>query len=128
MFIEQPRQMVSRPGTTEWHGGQCWVKIRVPSTNRSFVKTYVQCSKARREDKLTCHHHDKFENEARELKWMHEYNQQRVADFKRKFEEQHGRPMSEDEQKKLGIFVADLDANRKAAEKRMTEILTKEKP
>jgi hypothetical protein len=63
MFIEQPKQRVR-----EGHGGLCWVAIRVPSANRSFVKTYAQCAKARRDDKLTCFHHDKWEAEAQELK------------------------------------------------------------
>lgn len=64
MFIDQPKQKVSRPKLGSFG---CWVEIRVPSTNRSFAKTYVRCSKSVHDGKLTCAHHAKWENEAREL-------------------------------------------------------------
>lgn len=64
-FIEQPKQKVRRPSLG---APGCWVALRVPSTNRSFAKTYVGCSKKVRAEKLTCAQHDRWEQEAQELK------------------------------------------------------------
>jgi hypothetical protein len=63
----------------------------------------VRCTKRVRDGKLTCAHHDKWENEAQEWKWRDEYNKHRVETFKQAFKDQHGREMSPEELKKLGL-------------------------
>lgn len=63
-FIEQPKQRVEKP-----RFGGCWVTLRIPAHNHARVfAEYGQCSKSPRTGKLTCFHHDKWENEAQDEK------------------------------------------------------------
>lgn len=54
-------QLVAKPTL---RSGGCWALKRMAT--RSLAPQYVNCAKAAREGKLTCHWHDKLEAMAKE--------------------------------------------------------------
>ena len=99
-MVENPKQRVTAPKRSDG----CWVEKRIPSGNRNrLYSEYWPCEKSARAGRLTCFHHDKWNSEAESLKWKYDFEKQRVENCKQVFKNQHGREMTAEELKNLGL-------------------------